>query len=88
MIQVADDRVDIEKLAAYTHESAENEEDFHFISFESIQRLNIAHLQIALTRMKSRIFGGYVDVSASDLEDLRLKLQQYSKSEKINVCSS
>lgn len=84
---MADDRLDIEKLAAYTHESVENEEDFHFIRFESMQRLNIAHLQIVLTRMKSRLFGGQVDVLASDLEDLRLKLQQYSKSEKVDVCS-
>lgn len=75
---MADDIVDIEKLAAYTHDSVENEEDFHFMRFESIQRLNIAHLQVILTRMKSRLFGGHHGVSENDLEDLRLKLQQYS----------
>lgn len=83
---MADDKVDIEKLAAYTQASIENEEDFHFMRFESLQRLNIAHLQVNLTRMKSRLFGEQVDVLASDLEDLRLKLQQYSKL-KSRLCS-
>lgn len=76
---MADDRVDLEKLAAYTLDSIDNEEDFHFMRFESIQRLNIAHLQIDLTRIKSKVFGGQIDVWASDIEDLRLKLQQYSR---------
>lgn len=74
---MAGDNIDIEKLAAYTLDSVDTEEEFHFIRFESLQRLNIAYLEIILTRMKSKLLRG--SGTSQDLEQLRLKLQQYSK---------
>jgi hypothetical protein len=41
-------------LVAYVNKSLENEEDFHFLRFEFLQRLNIVHLEVDLVRMRSK----------------------------------
>lgn len=67
----------IKKLAGYVDESVNSEEDFHFLRFESLQRLNIANLQVDLAKMKCQLFGQR-NGSATDLDRLREKLDQYS----------
>ncbi|KAB5513208.1 hypothetical protein GE09DRAFT_637174 [Coniochaeta sp. 2T2.1] len=44
-----------ESLVQYVNRSLEDEEEFHFLRFESLHRLNIVDLQVNLARMKSRI---------------------------------
>lgn len=68
--------IHLKKLTGYVDESVNREEDFHFLRFESLQRLNIANLQVDLASMKSQLFGQQHS-SATDLERLREKLEQY-----------
>jgi hypothetical protein len=39
----------------YVHRSLDEEENFHFLRFEFLQRLNLSHLHVRLARMKSQI---------------------------------
>lgn len=66
------------KLVAYVARSLNEEEDFHFLRLEFLQRLNIVNLQVKLIRMKSRIERNG-ESSAEDLEELRTKLQQHGE---------
>lgn len=66
----------IKKLAGYVDESVNREEDFHFLRFESLQRLNIANLQVDLAKMKCQLFEQQ-SASDTDLDRLREKLDQY-----------
>lgn len=66
------------RLFEYVTRSLSEEEDFHFLRFEFLQRLNIVNLQVQLARIKSRIQRDG-EASADDLEDLTTKLQQYGK---------
>jgi len=66
------------KLFEYVNRSLSEEEDFHFLRFEFLQRLNIVNLQVQLARSKSRIQRDG-EASADELEDLTTKLQQYGK---------
>lgn len=71
--------MDIEKtLIAYVTRSLNEEEDFHFLRLEFLQRLNIVNLQVKLVQMKSRIKRDQ-EASIQDREELRITLQQYSK---------
>ncbi|KAL3958312.1 hypothetical protein ACCO45_006474 [Purpureocillium lilacinum] len=65
------------RLFEYVTRSLSEEEDFHFLRFELLQRLNIVNLQVQLARIKSRIQRDG-EASADDLEDLTTKLQQYA----------
>jgi hypothetical protein len=69
---------DEKNLVAYVARSLNEEEDFHFLRLEFLQRLNITDLQVRLAQMKSRIQQDQ-KVSAKDMEELRIKLQQYSE---------
>jgi len=46
---------DNKSLVQYVRRSLEEEEEFHFLRFESLQRLNIAQIQLDLARLKSKI---------------------------------
>lgn len=46
---------DYEGLVKYVNRSLDEEEDFHFLRFEFLQRLNLAQLQVRLVRLKSKI---------------------------------
>ncbi|KAL7909802.1 hypothetical protein GGI35DRAFT_451060 [Trichoderma velutinum] len=65
------------KLIAYVARSLNEEEDFHFLRLEFLQRINITNLQVKLVRMKSRIQRDQT-ASIEDMEELRINLQQYS----------
>lgn len=69
---------DNSKLLNYVQESLDVEEDFHFLRFESLQRLNIVSLQVELARVKSRLYQNGT-VSAAELDGLRVLLSNYSK---------
>jgi hypothetical protein len=64
-------------LLQYVARSIDEDEDFYFLRFESLQRTNIAALQLKLVRIKDSL-RSQTDVSDSDLETLRLTLEQYS----------
>lgn len=66
------------RLVQYVLESLNMEEDFHFLRFEFLQRLNIVNLEIDLARMKSRFYDGK-EASTEELEELDEKLQRYGK---------
>jgi hypothetical protein len=53
-----------------------NDEDFHFLRFESLQRTNIVALQLKLIRTKDKILTNE-DLSHADVETLRETLEQY-----------
>jgi hypothetical protein len=63
----------------YVKRSLEEEEEFHFLRFEFLQRLNIVHLQIKLARLKSRIQRDG-RVVAKDRETVRQALRDYGRS--------
>ncbi|UNI23069.1 hypothetical protein JDV02_008909 [Purpureocillium takamizusanense] len=65
------------RLVEYVTRSLNEEEDFHFLRFEFLQRLNIVNLQVQLARIKSRIQRDR-EASADVVEDLAAKLQQYA----------
>ncbi|KAK0704019.1 hypothetical protein B0T26DRAFT_658545 [Lasiosphaeria miniovina] len=46
---------DIENFVKYVNRSLDEEEDFHFLRFEFLQRLNLTQFQARLVRLKSRI---------------------------------
>jgi hypothetical protein len=66
-------------LLQYVARSVDEDEDFYFLRFESLQRINIAALQIKLVRFKDSL-RSQTDISDSDLENLRVTLEQYSQS--------
>lgn len=67
------------KLVDYTFESVDIEEDFHFLRFEFLQRLNIVKLENELTQIKSRLYRPNYITSAKELDELRTRLHEYSK---------
>ncbi|KAI1418490.1 hypothetical protein F5Y13DRAFT_196299 [Hypoxylon sp. FL1857] len=64
-------------LVAYVQQSLEEGEEFQFLSFESLQRLNIAQIQVKLAKIKSCIQKEQ-DVSSSNGELLQKTLQDYA----------
>lgn len=65
-------------LIAYVNRSLEDEEQFHFLRFEFLQRLNITRLGVNLVRLKSDI--QQQGQATSDQSDrLASTLRDYSK---------
>jgi hypothetical protein len=68
-----------EVLLQYTQRSVDEDEDFGFMRFEALQRTNIVALQIKLVRLKDAL-RKEKKVSDTDLETLRVTLEQYGES--------
>ncbi|KAI1874792.1 uncharacterized protein JN550_002221 [Neoarthrinium moseri] len=66
-----------QNLSQYVTRSLEEEEDFHFLRFEHLQRLNIVQLQIRLVRLKSTIHRRG-QAEPDELDDLNALLERYS----------
>ncbi|KAI4700593.1 hypothetical protein J4E81_003554 [Alternaria sp. BMP 2799] len=65
-------------LLKYVARSLEDEEEFHFLQFESLQRTNIVAQQIELFELKQQ-FQNAKSVSANDLKDLKDTLKDYER---------
>ena len=70
-------------LVEYVNRSLDEEEEFHFLRFEFLQRLNIVKLQLDLVRLKGR-FQGEKRASIHGLETLESTLQKYGKRSLMN----
>ncbi|KAK4450313.1 hypothetical protein QBC34DRAFT_461777 [Podospora aff. communis PSN243] len=68
---------DSENFIRYVNRSLDEEEDFHFLRFEFLQRLNLAQLQVKLVRMKSE-FQKRGKASPEELETLQTTLEAYA----------
>lgn len=66
-------------LIRYTSDSVDIDEDFHFLRFEFLQRLNIVKLEYELAQIKSRLYRLDYNTSAEELETLRARLHEYSE---------
>lgn len=66
-------------LVRYTLDSVDIDEDFHFLRFEFLQRLNIVKLEYELAQIKSRLYRFDCDTSADELDNLRIRLHEYGK---------
>ncbi|KAM0417472.1 hypothetical protein ACHAPT_012536 [Fusarium lateritium] len=66
-----------ENLVAYVNRSLEEEEDFHFLRFEFLQRLNITQLQVKLARLKSKIHA-QGQISSDEQEVLQKTLRDHA----------
>ncbi|KAJ5686428.1 hypothetical protein N7536_009047 [Penicillium majusculum] len=66
-----------DSLVEYINRSLDEEEEFHFLRFEFLQRLNIVNLQLDLVRLKGR-FQRDKQTSIQDLEALESTLQKYA----------
>jgi len=69
---------DASNLVQYVRRSLDSEEEFHFLRFEFLQRLNIAQIQLDLIRMKSRISRDSM-ISSEDKQVLTAKLRDYGQ---------
>lgn len=49
------EQAQIKKLVDYINESVDTEEDFHFLRFESLQRLNFVKFEVDLAWTKSQL---------------------------------
>lgn len=65
-------------LISYVKRSLEEEEEFHFLRFEFLQRLNIVQLEVKLARMKSRIQKEQI-IHPDESELLQKTLQAYGR---------
>lgn len=74
----ANDQIETSHLVKYVNESVDVEEDFHFLRFEFLQRINIVNLQVELAQIKSRLYPS-CEVSSTDLDSLKVKLERYGK---------
>jgi hypothetical protein len=63
-------------LLGYVARSLEEEEEFHLLQFESLQRTNIVAQQLELFELKLKFQNGQ-GVSADDLQDLKDTLKDY-----------
>jgi len=66
-------------LLRYVARSLEEEEEFHLLRFESLQRTNIVAQQLELFDLKLKLQNAH-DVSADDLKDLKDTLKDYGMS--------
>ncbi|KAI8725569.1 hypothetical protein NCS52_00128300 [Fusarium sp. LHS14.1] len=64
-------------LVAYVNRSIDEEEDFHFLQFEFLQRLNITQLEVRLAGLKSQIDTQGL-INSQDQEVLRRSLRDYA----------
>jgi hypothetical protein len=67
---------DEQNLHKYVKRSLEDEEEFHFLRFEYLQRLNITQLEVKLARIKSRV-QKEGRVSARECNVVRKTLRDY-----------
>jgi hypothetical protein len=74
---------EVENLVEYINRSLDEEEEFHFLRFESLQRVNIVRLKLDLVRLKYR-FQHNKRASVEDFDALQNKLQDYSKNPRTN----
>ncbi|KAG2026289.1 hypothetical protein GB937_001797 [Aspergillus fischeri] len=63
-------------LVEYINRSLDEEEEFHLLRFEFLQRLNIVRLELDLVRLKGR-FQHNKRASIEDLDTLQSKLRDY-----------
>jgi len=70
---------DGENFVQYVNRSLDEEEDFHFLRFEFLQRLNIAQFEVKLVRMKSQ-FQKSGKASPAELDTLQTTLAAYGQS--------
>lgn len=66
-------------LVDYSFESVQVEEDFHFLRFELLQRLNIVALENELAQIKSHIYAQDYITNPQELGELRKRLREYGK---------
>ncbi|KAJ4312901.1 hypothetical protein N0V84_009711 [Fusarium piperis] len=66
-----------ECLVAYVNRSIDDEEDFHFLRFEFLQRLNITQLEVTLARLRSRIHT-QGQINSDQQEILQKTLRDYA----------
>ncbi|OQE14065.1 hypothetical protein PENFLA_c041G07296 [Penicillium flavigenum] len=64
-------------ICEYINRSLDEEEEFHFLRFELLQRLNIVKLLLDLVRLKGQ-FQRDKRASIQDLETLESTLQKYA----------
>lgn len=69
---------DNKNLISYVNRSLQEEEDFHFLRFEFLQRTNIVALQVELIRLKKKIREDK-DISENDLKILKDTLKDYGE---------
>lgn len=67
-----------QSFVKYVHRSLDEEEDFHFLRFEFLQRLNLTGFNVKLARFKSRI-QKQDQCSDEELDELQLLLRNYGK---------
>lgn len=63
------------KLLEYVNRSLDEEEEFHFLRFESLQRINIVQLQDKLVQLKRKAQAK--TLAADDYEGLKTTLKDY-----------
>ncbi|PQE31408.1 VIT family domain-containing protein [Rutstroemia sp. NJR-2017a WRK4] len=68
---------DNKNLLDYVTRSLTEEEEFHFLRFEFLQRLNIVHMQTDLARKKSK-FQKERKATADDMHDLKITMRDYA----------
>lgn len=66
----------IEGLLGYSQHSVQEDEEFHFMRFEHLQRVNIAALQLELVQMKDEI-RTLEELNVNRVEQLRSTMEQY-----------
>ena len=71
------DPTDAANFVKYAKRSLEQEEEFHFLRFEFLQRLNLTKLQVDLIRTKSRVQRNEC-ASNEELKELKVQLEDYS----------
>ncbi|KAK1753963.1 hypothetical protein QBC47DRAFT_423773 [Echria macrotheca] len=68
---------DDENIVLYVQRSLEEEEEFHFLRHEFLQKINITNLGVKLVRLKSRIQKNQ-KAGEEDLETLQKYLEDYT----------
>ena len=63
----------------FHHTYASQNEGAHFMEFRLLQRINLVQLQNELSQMKGRVWTK-LDISETDLKELRVKLREYGES--------
>ncbi|KAL4900894.1 hypothetical protein BDW74DRAFT_160767 [Aspergillus multicolor] len=67
----------LQDILEYVDRSLNEEEDFHFLRFEQLQRVNITRLQLGLVQIKERLKNDE-KFSDQDLDGLKVKLEDYT----------
>ncbi|KAJ5657560.1 uncharacterized protein N7484_001209 [Penicillium longicatenatum] len=74
---VTEDLDEVKDLVEYVNRSLDEEEEFHFLRFEFLQRLNIVRLELDLVHLKGQ-FQRDKRAAVKDLDTLESKLQDYA----------